>query len=120
MAKLIVIPTFTDARGSLSVIEKQIPFLVKRIYYIYNVIGQRGGHRHKTTKQALICLGGSCKIFVDDGTDKRTYTLDSPDQCLLLDAKDWHTMQDFTTSATLLVLASELYDSSDYIDEKYP
>lgn len=120
MAALIDLPTFTDARGSLSVIEKQMPFTVKRIYYIYNVVGQRGGHRHKITKQALICLGGSCSIFVNDGLSEMSYTLSNPDQCLLLDAKDWHTMQDFSASATLLVLASEPYDSSDYIDEKYP
>lgn len=120
MAVLIDIPTFTDTRGSLSVIEEQVPFPVKRIYYIYDVVGQRGGHRHKTTKQALICLGGSCTIFVDDGVSKTTYALKSPHQLLLLDAKDWHTMQEFSISATLLVLASELYDSSDYIDERYP
>lgn len=120
MAYIIKLPTFSDERGSLTVIEKILPFEVKRIYYIYNAKNKRGGHRHKKNVQALIAVSGSCDIFVNDGHKKQTYNLNSPDKCLILETKDWHTMYNFTQDCVLLVLASEYYDKNDYIDEEYP
>jgi len=119
MAYLIAIPEFSDNRGCLCVVENVLPFEVKRIYYISEVKGKRGGHRHKKTIQALICLSGSCEIFVNNGNDAITFKLDKNNKCLIVGPDDWHTMDDFSKSATLLVLASELYDSADYIDEPY-
>jgi len=119
MAKMIELPTFTDERGILTVVEKILPFEIKRFYYIYNVSNKRGGHRHKKTAQALICLGGSCEVYVHDGEEENSYFLDDPKKCLLLDPKDWHTMDKFSENATLLVFASEYYDLNDYIDERY-
>lgn len=119
MAYLIDLPTFGDDRGNLTVVEKLLPFDIKRFYYIYDVTDERGGHRHKKTTQALICLGGSCEVFVDNGEKKETILLDSPSKCLILDPKDWHTMDKFTKGSTLLVFSSEFYDKDDYIDEKY-
>lgn len=119
MAYVIDLKTNRDVRGNLTVIEKVLPFEIKRVYYIYDAIGRRGGHRHKTTQQALICLNGSCEIFVDSGKVTSTITLDSPGKCLILPPEDWHTMDNFSRGAVLLVLASENYDISDYIDEKY-
>ncbi len=119
MAKLINIPTFKDERGSLSVLENILPFDVKRIYYIYNISSKRGGHRHKKTQQALICLNGSCEIFINNGAKKQTIILDKNNECLILDLEDWHTMDKFSNNAILLVLASEYYDANDYIDEEY-
>lgn len=121
MSQLLDLFTYTDLRGSLTVTEQEIPFVIKRVYYIYNV-GEnitRGGHRHHKTIQALICISGSCEIFVNDGDEKQTFLLDSPSKCLILDAKDWHTMSAFSNDGVLLVLASELYDVNDYIDEEY-
>jgi len=119
MAYLLDLPTFSDERGELTVIENELPFDTKRFYYIYNAFGKRGGHRHKKTIQALICLGGSCEIYVNDGKSEQVFLLKNPSKCLILDPNDWHTMENFSTTVTLLVLASEYYDSNDYIDEKY-
>ena len=102
-------------------IERVIPFDIKRIFYIYGVDDSvRGGHRHKNTIQAAICLKGSCKISNHDGFVEHEYTLGSADQCLLLDPADWHQMYEFTEDAILMVLASELFSPEDYIYEPYP
>lgn len=119
MAYIINLPTFSDDRGHLTVVEKLLPFEIKRFYYIYGVNEKRGGHRHKKTIQALISLGGSCEIYVNDGNKEKTILLDSPDKCLVLDPKDWHTMDKFSIGSTLLVFSSEYYDLEDYVDEKY-
>jgi len=71
MAHIIELPTFGDDRGNLTVVEKVLPFEIKRFYYIYDVSSQRGGHRHKKTIQALISLGGSCEIYVNDGKKEK-------------------------------------------------
>jgi len=119
MAYIIELPSFNDKRGSLTVVEKILPFDIKRFYYIYDVTSKRGGHRHKKTIQALISLGGSCEIYVNDGDKEETYLLDTPNKCLILDPKDWHTMDKFSKGSTLLVFSSEYYDKDDYIDEEY-
>jgi len=66
-----------------------------------------------------VCLGGSCEVFVNNGTEKKTFVLDRSDKCLIVNPEDWHTMDKFTKGATLLVFASEYYDVNDYIDEPY-
>ncbi len=115
MAQWINIPTHTDERGSLSVLEKTLPFDIQRIYYIYGAKQQRGGHAHKKTQQAFICLGGSCEITIHTTKEQKTYLLNSPQKCLLLEPHEWHTMQNFSSEAFLLVLASEHYNPDDYI-----
>lgn len=120
MAQLIDLTTFTDKRGNLTVIEKVIPFTIKRIFYIYGVdTSIRGGHRHKKTIQAAICIKGSCRIYNNDGTSEKYYELNEPNKCLILETKDWHTMDKFSNDAILMVLASEYFDPNDYIFEKY-
>ncbi len=119
MAHIIDLPTFADKRGKLTVVEKLLPFKVKRFYYIYDATVKRGGHRHKKTIQALICLAGSCEIYVNNQKKEETFILDKPNKCLILDPKDWHTMDQFSQNATLLVFASEFYDVNDYIDKPY-
>ncbi len=121
MAKLIDLKTFTDKRGYLTVIEKVIPFEIKRIFYIYGVDeSKRGGHRHHKTIQAAICIQGSCTIFNDNGMTRVEYSLDRPDKCLILEPADWHNMYNFSRDAILMVLASEYYSEADYIFEPYP
>ena len=116
MASLLNLKTLTDDRGNLTVIEKIIPFDIKRIFYIYGVDdSKRGGHKHKTTIQAAICLQGSCRIFCKTGELEEYFILDAPAKCLLLNPEDWHTMDQFTPDAILMVLASEYFDSNDYI-----
>lgn len=118
MAEIISIPTFSDSRGSLSVIERILPFDIKRVYYIYNVDdSERGHHAHKITSQALIMIHGSCDIFVGSYKSYKKYNIDSPSKCLLLIPEDFHWMSNFSKGSVLLVLASHNYDTTDYIYE---
>ena len=120
MANLLNLKTFTDKRGNLTVIEKVIPFQIKRIFYIYGVDDSvRGGHRHHTTIQAAICIKGKCTITNNNRKEKSIFELDSPDKCLILNPEDWHCMSNFTPDAILMVLASEFFDPNDYIYEPY-
>jgi hypothetical protein len=120
MAQLLSLETFTDPRGNLTVIEDVVPFAIKRIFYIYGVdTSVRGRHRHKSTLQAAICLQGSCRIYCNTGHKEDYYHLDSPSKCLIIDACDWHYMDQFTSNAILMVLASTHYDENDYIFTPY-
>lgn len=120
MPKLIHIKSFHETRGSLTVLEKEIPFAIKRVFYIYNVDDSiRGKHRHHKTIQAAICIHGSCKISNNNGKEIKEFELDNPDKCLFLYPEDFHSMYDFSNDAVLLILASELYDPKDYIYEPY-
>ena len=124
MAYLINLVNFKDSRGNLTVLdntEALLPFKIKRVFYIYGVDESvRGGHRHKETIQAAICIKGSCVVTNDDGQKFESFTLNDPSQCLILETKDWHQMQDFSPDAILLVFASTYFDESDYIFEPYP
>jgi len=116
---ILNLPTFEDARGALTVLEKVLPFEVVRSYWIYNADGQtRGGHRHTYTRQALVALGGRVVIYMNDGVTEGTIALDHPGQCLLVEPKDWHTMT-FSDGAILLVMSSHTYNRGEYIDTPY-
>ena len=123
MAHFIEIKTKKDERGFLSVIEsiRDIPFEIKRIFYIYGVgkNAVRGGHRHKRTRMVLICVSGSCVVVTNNGSCEKSYLLDSPKKGLLLEPEDFHKMHDFKKDTVLLTLASEYYDQDDYIHEDY-
>lgn len=120
MASIINLKTFTDKRGNLTVIEKVIPFDIKRIFYIYGVDeSKRGGHRHKATFQAAVCIKGSCTIYNNNGILEETFELDAPHKCLLIEPNDWHTMYNFTPDAILMVFASTFFEADDYIFEPY-
>ncbi len=121
MARLINLKTFIDKRGHLTVIEKVLPFEIKRIFYIYHVDDSiRGSHRHRQTQQAVICLRGHCTIRSHDGNRHEEFTMDDPAKCLILDPKDWHQMLDFSPDAMLMVLASTHFDPDDYLYTPYP
>ncbi len=117
---ILDLPTFSDARGSLTVLERSLPFEVARIFWIYGTTnGQmRGGHRHQHTRQALVALNGTVSVYMNDGITEETIVLNHPNRCLLVEPKDWHTMT-FGENAVLLVMASSPYDRSDYIDTPY-
>lgn len=108
-----------DDRGQLVALEeyKDFPFAVKRVYYIYDTLEGvvRGHHAHKCLKQILICVHGSCKIHLDNGHETEEVLLDKPTEGLYIENDMWREMYDFSPDAVLLVLASELYDESDYI-----
>ena len=108
-----------DDRGQLVALEeyKEIPFEVRRIYYIYDTKEgvRRGFHAHRSLEQILVCVHGSCKILLDDGREKEEVLLDKPYEGIYIANNVWREMFDFSTDAVLLVLASELYDEKDYI-----
>jgi dTDP-4-dehydrorhamnose 3,5-epimerase-like enzyme len=120
MAKIIDLKTFTDKRGNLTVIEKVLPFDIKRIFYIYGVDDSvRGGHRHHKTFQAAICIKGKCTIYNNDSEKEEIFHLDTPSKCLILEPTDWHKMYNFSSDAILMVLASETFEEKDYIFNPY-
>ena len=119
MAKKIKLKKFTDKRGSLTVLDKEIKCKVERTYLIYNAGKERGGHRHKKNIQAMIAVQGSCKIFVNDGKNKKYFILSNKNDCLILKPNDWHVMNSFSKNCILLVLCSEKYHKNDYINEPY-
>lgn len=115
----LMLPTFTDPRGSLTVLDGSLPFVPVRTYWIYGADGQtRGGHRHRHTRQALIAIGGTITIYMNDGVTAEDVVLDKPGKCLLVEPKDWHTMH-FGPGSVLMVMASHPYDRSEYIDTPY-
>lgn len=108
-----------DERGSLVVLEgnKNIPFDIKRIYYLFGMQHDlpRGFHAHRELVQIAVCVKGSCEILMDDGVDKETVVLSSPNKGLIIDVMQWHEMQNFSEDCVLLMIASDIYDESDYI-----
>lgn len=119
MAHIIELPTHTDQRGSLTVLENQLPFSIKRVYWIYDVNSEqvRGGHRHHETIQAMVCLHGQAVVIVKKHDKEEVFLLDKPNKVLLLEPEDWHQMQQFKNNAILFVAASHEYDAKDYICE---
>lgn len=108
-----------DDRGMLVALEegKEIPFPVKRVYYMYDTVPgvRRGHHAHKCLEQILICIHGSCKIHLDDGTETAEVELSNPYEGVYIPNDMWREMYDFSSDAVLMVLASVIYDESDYI-----
>lgn len=109
----------SDRKGNLSVVEnwKEIPFAVKRVYYLYDVPGgeSRGGHAHKALYQFIVAVSGSFSVTLDDGKEKETVVLNRPYQGLLVVPGIWRTLNDFSSGSVCMVLASEKYDAEDYI-----
>jgi len=118
-SRLINFNVLGDERGSLIALEENhnVPFDVKRVFYIYGTQEgiPRGQHSHHKTKQLLIAINGGCKVTLDDGNKKETYTLNKPNVGLFQDALVWGTMHDFSNDCVLMVLADTYYDSNDYI-----
>jgi len=119
MAKILQVPTYKDDRGALTVIDKSLPFEVKRVFYIYDVSSKRGGHGHIQSKIALVAINGSVDIFVQTPSKNEVYKLTKPDEVLILEPEDWHEMDHFSKGAVLLVLCSHHYDKADYFFEPY-
>ena len=109
----------SDRKGNLSVVEngKDVPFSVKRVYYLYDVPGgeSRGSHAHKALYQLVIAASGSFTVSLDDGKDKKTIVLKRPYEGLFIVPGIWRTLDDFSSGSVCLVLASEKYEEGDYI-----
>ncbi len=110
---------FGDDRGSLVSVEafKNLPFEIKRMYYIYKTKSgiKRGCHSHKTLKQCLIVVSGSCSILVDDGKAQDTFLLNTPNQGLIIEGLIWRELFDFSDDAVVIVLANDYYENTTYI-----
>lgn len=116
--ELIALPRFTDGRGSLSFVEARvhIPFAFERIYYLYDLPegAERGAHAHKALHQLMIPMAGSFDVVLDDGVRQRRVHLSRPDQGLYIRPMIWRDLENFSSGAVCLVLASEKYDEADY------
>lgn len=116
--RLIDLPTFSDPRGKLVVVEGSdtLPFAIKRAYYLYDVPtgASRGGHAHKDLFQLIVALSGSFDVIIDDGTTKRALTLDDPRKGLFVCPMIWRDICNFSSGSVCLVLASMEYDEDDY------
>jgi dTDP-4-dehydrorhamnose 3,5-epimerase-like enzyme len=119
--KLLDFHIFGDERGSLISLEsnKNIPFEIKRVYYIFDTKNDvaRGKHAHKNLQQILVAVSGSCKVLVDNKKDKKTYELNNPSKGLLIENNVWREMFEFSSDCVLMVLASDYYNKDDYIFE---
>ncbi len=108
-----------DDRGQLIALEemKDIPFHIKRVYYLYDTAKGvvRGKHAHRHLEQILVCIHGSCKVRLDNGEEKKVVLLEKPYEGLYVAGNMWREMFDFSEDAVLMVMASQLYDEEDYI-----
>lgn len=117
---IINIPKIEDPRGNLSVIEKEIvPFEIKRVYYLYDVPAgaERGGHSHKEQQEFLVALSGSFEVILNDGKTEKSVTLNKPFEGLLITNGIWRELKNFSSGAVCLVVASDVFEESDYIRE---
>ena len=116
---IIQLPKFLDARGNLSFIEQNnhIPFKIERTYWIYDVPGgeKRGGHAYKNNEELIVALSGSFDVIVNDGKEKKTFSLNRSYYGLYVPKGTWREMQNFSTNSLALILSSTNYDESDYI-----
>ena len=119
--EIIELPKITDPRGNLTVAEqmRNVPFDIKRVYWTYDVPGgeSRGGHAHKALYQLVVAMSGSFTVTLDNGWERKTILLNHPWQGLLIKPGLWRTLDDFSSGAVCMVIASELFYIDDYIYE---
>jgi hypothetical protein len=115
---LIELPKISDPRGNLTFIEgsNHIPFEIRRVYYLYDVPGgaERGGHAHKGLSQLIIAMSGSFDVILDDGGEKKRFHLNRSYQGLYLCPMIWRELDNFSSGSVCMVLASNIYEESDY------
>ena len=117
--KILNLPKILDKRGNLSFIEQEnhVPFKIRRTYWIYDVPGgeKRGGHAYKNNEELIVALSGSFDVIVNDGKEKKTFSLNRSYYGLYVPKGTWREMQNFSTNSLALILSSTNYDESDYI-----
>lgn len=118
-ARVIDLPKILDKRGNLSIIEEEehIPFKIERVYWIYDVPGgeRRGGHAYRENQEFIVALSGSFDVILDDGEEKKTFSLNRSYYGLYVPKGLWREMNNFSTNSLALVLASTTYNANDYI-----
>lgn len=116
--QIIDIPKIENSSGNIAVIENNsIPFAIKRVYYLYDIPSSavRGGHAHKHLNQILIAISGSFDVVLKDGSSIEKILLNKPDKGLLINNNTWRELENFSSGAVCLVLASDIYKEEDYI-----
>lgn len=117
--RIIELPKITDPRGNLSFVEQEnhIPFEIKRTYWLYDVPGGecRGGHAYKENQEFIVALSGSFDVVLDDGNEKKVYTLNRSYYGLYVPKGLWREMENFSTNSLAMILSSTDYDANDYI-----
>jgi dTDP-4-dehydrorhamnose 3,5-epimerase-like enzyme len=117
--RLLSFPRISDARGSLTSLEKNtgVPFDIKRVYYLYNTASNasRGGHAHRKTEKIMIAVSGSCEVILDRGGAKTSFTLSSPSEGVLVEPHTWRELRNLSPGTVILALCSLPYEESDYI-----
>ena len=116
--QFIKLPVIEDVRGNLAFIQNDVlPFEFKRIYYLFDVPSTafRGGHSHINQHEILIALSGSFEVVLDDGTRKKTFVLNKPNMGLPISTGIWRELQNFSSGAVCLVIASDIFEEADYI-----
>lgn len=117
--QIIKLPRFLDTRGNLSFVEQKnhIPFEIKRIYWIYDVPGgeARGGHAFLQNEEFIIALSGSFDVIIDDGSEKKSFTLNRSYYGLYVPKGLWREMENFSTNSLALILSATIYDANDYV-----
>lgn len=117
---ILDLPVVEDSRGNLTFIQEGIvPYDFKRVYYLFDVPSgaERGGHAHIAQKQVIIALSGSFDVILDDGKERKTFTLNRPNKGLLVVEGLWRELQNFSSGAVCLVIAQDIFDEGDYIRE---
>jgi hypothetical protein len=116
--RIIDLPKINDPRGNLTFIEggRHVPFEIKRVYYLYDVPGgaERGGHAHKSLQELIIALSGSFDVILDDGKQKQRFHLNRSYYGMYVYPMIWRELDNFSSASVCMVLASNLYDESDY------
>ncbi len=116
--KIIEIPKIENSLGNIAVIENDvIPFEIKRVYYLYDIPSSavRGGHSHKKLQQVLIAISGSFDVVLKDGKTQKKVTLNKPSKGLLIGNNIWRELENFSSGAVCLVIASQVFEEADYI-----
>lgn len=120
--RLCALGSIVDDRGQLVVIEApgHVPFTIERVYCIIGKTGQaRGFHAHRMLRQMLVCLSGSCRVVIDNGSERAEWTLERADQGLLVGPMEWRELHDFSEGAVLMCLADAHHNEADYIRDYY-
>lgn len=117
--RIVNLPKFLDARGNLSFVEQEnhIPFAIKRTYWLYDVPGGecRGGHAYKENQEFIVALSGSFDVILDDGKEKKVFTLNRSYYGLYVPKGLWREMDNFSTNSLAMILSSTYYDADDYV-----
>ena len=117
--RIINLPKFLDARGNLSFVEQEnhIPFIIKRTYWLYDVPGgeSRGGHAYRENQEFIVALSGSFDVILDDGEEKKTFTLNRSYYGLYVPKGLWREMDNFSTNSLAMILSSTNYEADDYV-----